>query len=74
MVVDASMLDRIEAIRDLPHDVVIAIADRETEMALGRRAHVSMIGLSDPAARFGVSQAPASSPVRDTPLRIDGGT
>ena len=57
MLVDASMLDRIEAIRHLPHHVVIVAADREAERALGRGVHVSMANVVDSAARFGILQA-----------------
>lgn len=57
VIVDESMLDLVERLRKLPRSIVIVAADQPSAAALGDRARISMIGVSEPAARLGVLQA-----------------
>jgi HD-GYP domain-containing protein (c-di-GMP phosphodiesterase class II) len=50
LVVDASMLDHMGELSKLPRRVVFVAADETAQTALGRRARVSIAGLSDPVA------------------------
>lgn len=51
LLVDETLVDHVAALRDLPRHVVVVAADRPTEDALGRRAHVSLGGIDDEVAR-----------------------
>jgi HD-GYP domain-containing protein (c-di-GMP phosphodiesterase class II) len=57
VIVDRSMLGHVERFRRMHRSVVVVAADQEAATALGDRARVSMIGVSDPAARLGVLEA-----------------
>lgn len=50
LVVDASMLEHMGELGKLPRRVVFVAADETAQTALGRRARVSIAGLSDPLA------------------------
>src|ERR1700716_1393450 len=57
LLVDASLLERLGDSRAVPDDVVVVATDNDTEAALGRRAELSLAGISDAAARQMVLQA-----------------
>jgi HD-GYP domain-containing protein (c-di-GMP phosphodiesterase class II) len=46
LVVDATMLERIGELRDLPAHVVLVACDEASRTALGQRADVSLVGLT----------------------------
>jgi HD-GYP domain-containing protein (c-di-GMP phosphodiesterase class II) len=51
VIVDDSMLDRVDQLRQLDRHVVLVAADARAESALGERASISVVGISSPAAR-----------------------
>ncbi len=51
LLMDASLLERIGELRDLPQHVVIVATDEASESALGGRAHLSVVELRDAAHR-----------------------
>jgi HD-GYP domain-containing protein (c-di-GMP phosphodiesterase class II) len=51
LIVDATMLERIAELRDLPDHVIIVAGDEASSTALGRRAHVSLVGVAGAAGR-----------------------
>ena len=51
LLVDASMLDRIGELYDVPRHVVVVAADAEAQASLGRRAHMSVANVPNGAAR-----------------------
>jgi HD-GYP domain-containing protein (c-di-GMP phosphodiesterase class II) len=57
LIVDRSMLERRDRLRQLPRRVVLVAADEGSREALGRRAPISIAGLDDPAARNRVIHA-----------------
>jgi HD-GYP domain-containing protein (c-di-GMP phosphodiesterase class II) len=57
VIVDASMLGHVERLRRLPRGVVMVAADRDAAVALGARSPISVAGVADPAAMFGVLEA-----------------
>jgi len=52
LMVDCSMLDRAGDLRNFPHHVIIVAGDTTADAALGLRAHLSVVGLPDAAARY----------------------
>jgi HD-GYP domain len=54
LIADASMLDHAAELLRLPRHVIIVAADQESERALGRRVHISLAGVPDPAGKDGV--------------------
>ncbi len=51
LIVDRSMLERRDRLRQLPRGVVLVAADAASHEALGRRAPISIAGLDDRTAR-----------------------
>ncbi|HEX4469065.1 MAG TPA: GAF domain-containing protein [Gemmatimonadaceae bacterium] len=49
VIVDESMLDRVDQLRRLARHVVLVSADAQAESALGERAIISIAGISSPA-------------------------
>jgi HD-GYP domain-containing protein (c-di-GMP phosphodiesterase class II) len=57
LIADRSMADHFAQLRTLAGQVVIIAADESSEEALGRRAHLSVVGMKNPAARLRVLRA-----------------
>ncbi|HEU4994134.1 MAG TPA: GAF domain-containing protein [Gemmatimonadaceae bacterium] len=51
LIVDATMLERLAELRDLPGHVIIVAGDKASRVALGRRAHVSLVGVAGTGGR-----------------------
>ena len=54
---DAGLVERIGEARTVPDHVVIVATDARAEAALGRRAHISLAGTADAAARRAILHA-----------------
>jgi HD-GYP domain-containing protein (c-di-GMP phosphodiesterase class II) len=54
LLMDASMLARIDDVRRLPRYVAVVAADAPTANELGERAHASLVGIQDVAKRTSV--------------------
>jgi HD-GYP domain-containing protein (c-di-GMP phosphodiesterase class II) len=57
LIADRSMDAHFAELRKLPSHVIIVAADEPAEEALGRRAHLSVVGMQSPAARLRVLRA-----------------
>ncbi|HEY7395838.1 MAG TPA: HD domain-containing phosphohydrolase [Gemmatimonadaceae bacterium] len=57
LIADHSMQANVTELRKLPSHVIIVAADEPAEEALGRRAHLSVVGMVSPAARLRVLRA-----------------
>ncbi|HEY7394209.1 MAG TPA: HD domain-containing phosphohydrolase [Gemmatimonadaceae bacterium] len=57
LIADRSMHAHFAELRKFPSHLIIVAADEPTEEALGRRAHLSVVGMMSPAARLRVLRA-----------------
>ena len=57
LIADGSMHAHVAELRKLPPHVIVVAADEPAEEALGRRAHLSVVGMNSPAARLRVLRA-----------------
>lgn len=57
LIVDATMLERLAELRDLPDHVIIVAGDEASRTALGRHAHVSLVGVAGTGGRRQVLRA-----------------
>ena len=57
LIADSSMQAHFDELRKFPSHVIIVAADEPAEEALGRRAHLSVVGMKNPSARLRVLRA-----------------
>ena len=57
LLVDAGLVERIGDARAIPPHVVVVATDEVAEVALGRRAEISLVGIADAAARRAILRA-----------------